>query len=192
MALGVRPSLAASVLLVWVIGVGAGLATLWSYENAPGPAASAPAEWPAVTRLARTGERPVIVLALHPHCPCSRATVAELSRLVAQAPGRAEIHALFVAPPSVGEGWARTPLWEAAAAIPGVQVRRDDGTEARRFGAHVSGQLLAYDRAGHLAFSGGITGSRGHEGDNAGRSAVQALLSNRSHASSSLVFGCLL
>jgi len=192
MSAGVRHSFVLSVFLVWVIGVGAGLATLWSYENEPGPSASAPARWPAATQLVRSEGRVVAVVALHPQCPCSRATVAELARLVAHAAGRIEIHALFVAPPSVDESWARTPLWDDAAAIPGVHVSRDDGTEARRFGARVSGQMLVYDGAGRLAFNGGITGSRGHEGDNAGRSAVESLIAGRPHASSTFVFGCLL
>ena len=38
----------------------------------------------------------------------------------------------------------------------------------QRFGAETSGQTLLYDRDGRLLFSGGTTGSRGHDGDNAG------------------------
>jgi hypothetical protein len=83
-------------------------------------------------------------------------------------------------------------LWETAAAVPGVRVVRDDGAEAWRFGARVSGQVMVYDHAGRLQFSGGITGARGHEGDNAGRDAIEALLAGRPHAASAFVFGCLL
>jgi hypothetical protein len=86
----------------------------------------------------------------------------------------------------------RSDLWHAAENIPGVRVVRDDGTEARRFGARVSGQVLAYSGGGRLAFNGGITGSRGHEGDNAGRSAVEAMLGGRPHAATAFAFGCLL
>jgi hypothetical protein len=56
----------------------------------------------------------------------------------------------------------------------------------------VSGQVLAYDGQGRLAFNGGITASRGHEGDSAGRSAVEAMLAGRRHAATAFVFGCLL
>ena len=52
-------------------------------------------------------------------------------------------------------------------------LRDDDGAEARRFGAETSGQTLLYDARGALAFSGGITGARGHAGDNAGRASLR-------------------
>ena len=189
---GVRRSLWLAATLLWVAGVTTGLAILWSHENGPGPRAAAPAAFPAGSGLVRPHDRPVLIVALHPQCPCSRATVAELARLVARAAAPVDIHALIVAAPGLDERLVRSELWTAAAAIPGVRVRRDDGTEARRFGARVSGQVLAYDASGALRFSGGLTGSRGHEGDNAGRSAVEALLGGRPHAATSFVFGCLL
>ena len=70
-------------------------------------------------------------------------------------------------------------------------VRDDGGAEARAFGVETSGQTLLYDAAGKLRFNGGITGSRGHAGDNAGRKALVALIGetapDRNGAS---VFGC--
>lgn len=187
-----RRSLGIAALLLWAAGVGSGLYALLEYQNAPGPGATAPAAWPAGARIPRPDGRPVLVLALHPQCACSRATLAELSRLLARAASRADVHVVFVAPPALESAWASSDLRAMAAAVPGVHVMRDDGTEARRFGARVSGQLLAYDARGELAFSGGITGSRGHEGDNAGRAAVEALLAGRPHPRSTFVFGCLL
>jgi hypothetical protein len=188
----VRRSLWVAATLLWVAAVGTGLEILWSYENAPGPRAAAPTAFPLDTRLERPHDRAVLIVALHPQCPCSRATVAELARLVAHAAAPIDIHALVVATPGFDERLVRSELWTAAAAIPGVRVRRDDGTEAKRFGARVSGQVFAYDAAGALRFSGGLTGSRGHEGDNAGRAAVEAMLAGHPHAATSFVFGCLL
>ena len=85
-------------------------------------------------------------------------------------------------------------IWHSAAAIPNVTVvRDDDGLEARRFGAATSGQSLLYDVNGRLLFSGGITGSRGHSGDNAGRTAMLALLQHAPPGrDSAFVFGCSL
>ena len=182
----------AVAVILWAVGVGGGLWTLWSYENAPGPSASAPPAWPAGTSLARPDGRPVILLALHPQCPCSRATVSELARLAAHVAEPPDVRALVVAPPGMDESLVRSDLWDAASAIPGVRVIHDDGREARRFGARVSGQVLAYDSRGRLVFNGGITGSRGHEGDNAGRSAIEAMLAGQPHAATAFVFGCLL
>jgi hypothetical protein len=181
-----------TVVALWSLGVAASLRTLWAYENTPGPAAAAPGTWPAATGLPRPATRPAVVVALHPHCPCSRATLAELARLVARTPGGADVHALFVAPAGAGEDWIRTDLWRAAGVIPGVRVVRDDGTRARQFGMRVSGQTLVYDASGRLRFNGGLTGSRGHEGDNAGRAAAEAAVRGEPHAPSSFVFGCFL
>ncbi len=84
---------------------------------------------------------------------------------------------LFLKPEVFANGWEQTDSWRQAATIPDVTVVRDDsGLEARRFGAATSGQTLLYDAGGALLFSGGITGARGHAGDNAGQSELVSLL----------------
>jgi hypothetical protein len=192
MSVGLRRLLWAAAFCAWSVAVAGGLMTLWSYSSAPGPAASAPRSWPESSRIPRPAARPALIVALHPQCPCSRATVSELTRLLAHRAERPDVHLLFVAPPHVEDSWVRAGLWHTAASIPGVHIARDDGTEARRFGARVSGQVLVYGRTGRLQFTGGITGARGHEGDNAGRAAIEALLEGRPHPVSTFVFGCLL
>jgi hypothetical protein len=89
-------------------------------------------------------------------------------------------------------GWEKTGLWRSASALPDVTVvRDDDGVEARRFGVETSGQTLLYDGRGTLIFSGGITGSRGHEGANAGEASLVALLTRgEADRSGTSVFGC--
>ncbi len=71
-------------------------------------------------------------------------------------------------------------------------LRDSDGAEARRFGVETSGQTLLYDAHGTLIFSGGITGSRGHAGENArSELALVALLTQgRPERRASGVFGC--
>lgn len=49
-----------------------------------------------------------------------------------------------------------------------------DGAELSRFGFRTSGDTRLYAPDGALVFHGGITASRGHEGDNPGQSAVLA------------------
>lgn len=134
-------------------------------------------------------------MALHPACPCSRASVEELDRLLAHAQGLVTANVLFFKPRDVPDGWEQTDLWRKAASIPGVRVVRDDeGAEAERFRAVTSGQVVLYSAAGELLFSGGITPSRGHEGDNAGLSAVTALLTGAGAGAlaETPVFGCSL
>jgi hypothetical protein len=181
-----------AVCALWLSATGVGIGLLWDYENTPGTASAAPALWPAASSLRRSAGGATLVLLAHPHCPCTRASIGELSRLMAQAEGRLTAHVLFVKPQGFAVEWEKTDLWSSAAAIPGVQVVRDDeGVEALRFRAATSGQVALYGAGGQLLFSGGITSARGHEGDNAGRAAIVSLLTTDEAAlSETPVFGC--
>jgi hypothetical protein len=178
--------------VLWLCAVGVGLWFLWAYENRPGVAAHPPVQWPAESRLDLAADRPTLLMLVHPRCSCSRASIGELAVLMAQAPMRPQTYVLFLKPGQFPHDWEKSPLWHSAASIPNVTVvRDDDGLEAARFGAATSGQTMLYDANGRLLFSGGITGSRGHAGDNAGRAAILALLRREtSGRSDSFVFGC--
>ena len=172
-----RGALLVALGSLWAVLVGAGLKILANYETGPGEAGEAPLVWPAASRIERHAGRATLVMAAHPRCPCTRASIRELALLMAGCQGRVTATVLFIRPAGFEDGWERSDLWDSASAIPGVTVRSDDqGVEARRFGAKTSGQAVLYDADGRLLFSGGITGSRGHSGDNAGRSAIVALL----------------
>ena len=176
----------------WTLMIMVGLGLLWAYENAPGPTATPPAHWPSDSRIDLAADRATLVIMAHPHCPCTRASIGELARLMAQAQGSVTAYALFLKPEESYDDWEKTDLWQSAASIPGVNVVVDDGgAEARRFHAMTSGQTLLYDAEGHLLFSGGITGSRGHYGDNAGLSAVVSLLNTgEADRAETFAFGC--
>jgi hypothetical protein len=161
----------------WAVAITFGLARLWAYEGTAGVPARPPLAWPVDTRVIRTAGLPTLVLLAHPRCPCSRATIGELAQLMTDCHGTLTVTVLMLRPAGAPAGWERTDLWDAAAAIPGVSVACDpDGAESRRFGAATSGQALLYAADGRLLFAGGITESRGHRGDNAGRSAVTTLV----------------
>jgi hypothetical protein len=117
--------------------------------------------------------------------------MAELAQLMARLQGKVYAYVLFLRPESTGAEWEDTDLRRSAARIPGVKVLTDiDGIEARRFGAETSGHSLLFDRGGHLLFSGGITESRGHAGDNVGERAIEALVNNQSPTlTATFVFG---
>lgn len=182
--------IAASTL--WLLTICTGIGVLWSYNSTPGVAPAALEQWPADSRIRRADDRATLVMLAHPHCPCTRASLGELARLMAQAQGRAQAYVLFVKPSDFPDGWEQTDLLTSASAIPGVTVVRDDeGVEAGRFRAATSGQTMLYDAGGKLLFSGGITGARGHEGDNAGRAAVVSLLTaDEAGQAGTPVFGC--
>jgi len=178
---------------VWLSMIGAGIGALWTYESTPDvAAAAAPDRWPAASRIKPADGRATLVMSAHPHCPCTRASIGELARLMTQAQGRVTAYVLFVKPQGFPDGWEQTDLWASAAAIPGVTpVRDDEGVEAGRFHAAASGRTALYDAAGSLLFSGGITGARGHAGDNAGRAAIVSLLTEgEAERRETPVFGC--
>jgi hypothetical protein len=181
-----------ALVLLWLGGVGTGLWAVWAYDNRPGPAAAAPPQWPSVTALAPSSAGPTLVFLAHPQCTCTRASLDELAEILARATTRPRTYVLFLKPSGVDDGWEQTELWRRAAQLPGVRVLRDDnGLEARRFGVETSGQTLLYDKRGNLVFSGGITGSRGHAGENAGELTLISLLSDgRVDRRVSNVFGC--
>jgi hypothetical protein len=161
------------VVSLWLGLVIAAVAGLWGYATTGGEAAPAPGQWPLGSSVRQHPARPTLVLFLHPHCPCSRATLAELSVLMEQTGGRLDATVFFIRPDGVSEGWERGELWRRAQAIAGVAVKADpSGAEARRFGARTSGEAILYAPGGRLAFYGGITPARGHEGENPGRSAI--------------------
>jgi hypothetical protein len=188
-------ALIAALATAWTCGVCAGSVALLGFSSAAGVDPSPPVRWPAESRLTRTAGQATLVMLLHPGCAGSRASLEELDRLMVETRGLASVHVLFFTPAGAPPDWGGTDLWRKAAAIPGVQVGRDDGgAEAARFGAATSGQVLLYATGGELRFSGGITPARGHEGDNEGRRAIAALLTATGAArrSRSPVFGCSL
>ena len=170
------------------------LGTARSYEREPGVAADAHVHWPRDSRLALDQNRPTLVMLAHPRCTCTRASIAELKEVIARAQERPRTYVVFIKPGSVPDDWEQSDLWRAAAGIPDVTVvRDDDGIEAQRFGAETSGQTFLYAADGHLLFTGGTTGARGHEGDNAGRATIISLLNReRTDPGRSFVFGCSL
>jgi hypothetical protein len=118
----------------------------------------------------------------------------ELAQVIARIQNKARVYVLFYTPSGSGLDWKNTDLRRTAEKIPGVTVLSDaDGVEAQRFGAETSGHTFLFDRTGRLLFSGGITASRGHSGDNAGESSIVSLINNgTSGRANTLVFGCLL
>jgi hypothetical protein len=154
----------------------------------------APLTWPEASRLERDRSQPVLVMFIHPHCSCSRASLGELERLIAECQGRFRAHLLFIQPDGTPAGWADTDLWRRAAAIPGANVSLDAaGAEARRFGSETSGHVVLYAPDGRLLFHGGITIARGHEGDSPGRAALRSLLRGEDTTPALVpVFGCAL
>ncbi|EEF58214.1 hypothetical protein [Pedosphaera parvula] len=180
--------------VLWLLAVGAGFVVMLNYQNASGRVGTTPNHWPAGTRLTLDRTHNTLIMFAHPQCPCTRASLEELNRLLARSRGSVSAQVVFFKPGKFTDDWTRAGLWRSAAAIPGVTVHEDlDGAQAHLFGAETSGYVLLYDTHGQLLFRGGITGARGHAGDNAGENAVVSLSAGQNVTlKQTPVYGCSL
>jgi hypothetical protein len=161
------------------------------FESTPGRAAVAAKSWPAASGLVRNTAAPTLVMLVHPHCSCSRASLQELQAIVEKAPRSMRTYVVLYRPHDAKPGWEKTDIYTAAVRLRGAQVVIDeDGREAKRFGTFTSGQTFLYDGDGHLRFEGGVTSLRGHAGLNRGRADVIHLANALDGTGSHPVFGC--
>ena len=158
----------------------------------PGESAAAPSQWPEGASIPQAENAHTLVMLVHPRCSCTRASMAELAKIMTRLEGAAKAYVMFMKPADFPEDWEKTDLWRRAQAIPGVTPILDEGgREAARFGARTSGQIVAFDPSGKLVFAGGVTGGRGHEGDNIGESRLISLVTQgRADSARSSVYGC--
>ena len=189
----VKP-LAVVFFVIWFAAVLFGFYSLTVYELRPGEKGKATVDFPSGSTIFRSPGKPTLIMFVHPHCPCTRASVGELAKIMCRAQGRVNATVMFLKPAGFSQDWTKSDLWSAVTAIPGVRAAMDiDGAEAKRFGCVTSGHTLLYDSYGHLAFSGGITSSRGHHGDNDGMESVVAfLLDGKGTTKDTNVYGCSL
>lgn len=172
--------------------IGAGFAVIEHHAVSAGESAAPAPRWPGDSALALDKQRPTLVVFAHPRCPCTRASYEELNRTLARFPEAMAVKMVFTVPEEADESWLSTYLVRTAAQNKGIGVFMDrGGREAQRFNAHTSGTCLLFDAKGGLLFNGGVTSARAHEGDNAGRDALEACLRNEtSDTVTFAVFGC--
>jgi len=169
---------------VWCLAVAFATRELVIYETSAGEMSVAPERWPGDSRVPR-GPGWSVVMFVHPDCPCSRASLTELAAIASLAGGVGARIVIVFAGDASGSSWDRATQIGGA-----LRIVDPGGEEARRFGARTSGHTVVFDGAGILRFSGGITGSRGHAGNNVGRAAVEKLLSGSEGLHDHAVFGC--
>jgi hypothetical protein len=111
---------------------------------------------------------------------------------MSRAAGRVSVHAVLLLPAQHSERWRGSAIEQDLAELRDIRIWQDIGSsEARRFGVATSGHVLLFDAQGRLTFSGGITGARGHEGDNYGRDTVLAQIKGeKGDRLKGPVFGC--
>ena len=72
--------------VIWAATVAAAYQAIRRFESTPGTAAIAPGFWPGRSTIEpRRGEWSLVML-VHPHCSCSRASIKELEAVLEKAP----------------------------------------------------------------------------------------------------------
>jgi hypothetical protein len=186
-----RSTPAVVVCLFVLTIVSLGFTILLNYESTPGQSSNSKSNWIPCRSMALASPLFTLVMVVHPQCPCTQASISELAIVMARCHNKVKAYVVLVRPGAFPPGWEQSDLWRRANEIPGVSTVVDErGSLSQRLKAATSGQCYLYNAQGDLLFSGGITGGRGHEGDNFGVDAVTATVFGSQAKHSTPVFGC--
>lgn len=180
------------VMIGWGGGILFALGTSLDFMWRAGEAGNPPLHWSRDIASLQTSKRPLVLVFLHPKCPCSRATLDELSLAMAHAGDRFQFIAVFEQLGGRSDEWTKADLWNRAKAIPNLTLIVDEeGELVRSVNARTSGDTVVYSAEGVLLFHGGLTPGRDHRGRNAGRIFLESWTEQSSgEPVTSPVFGC--
>ncbi len=190
----IRSALPFLFTALWLAIICGSVAALHSYEITAAKTTTSAPQWPAGVSLPRPVIIPVLIMMFHPNCPCSRASITELVALIARHRNQVTAYAIFTSQPGTPQDPATRDIWTTACSTPGlIAIRDNNGAIGHAFHATTSGQIFLYDSDGNLRFTGGITPSRAHIGDNFGARAIETFLTTGvAPRSQTSVFGCAL
>jgi hypothetical protein len=173
------------LLVVWLAALIPAAQKLLRFEWTQGSMAQAPAKLSgAGIAYAETPDdrhAGLLVVAIHPLCSCTRATLKELEDSAAawKQPYRATLLVYKAKAISGDFDWHQAAyIRDAKQALHADVVMDEAGEQAARLGALTSGEVLYYSAADEhgarrLLFSGGVTAGRGMEGENNGIDALE-------------------
>ena len=178
---------------VWIGCVAAGFCALQRYSAVAGDS-FAPRSPEEFFSAHRQPNRPLVVMAVHPRCPCTSASLAELGDFLARSRGGCDALLLQYHPENPDSDWSDDDALPTS--LGGVQVGvliDRGGKMATALGAATSGHAVFVDARGTVRFAGGITIARGHRGRSPAQDAMLQVLSGaESNIVSAPVFGCAL
>ncbi|HEY9683527.1 MAG TPA: hypothetical protein V6C89_19905 [Drouetiella sp.] len=185
-----------AALMGWLGLLAIGTTISATYENEPGDRGFPPSQvLPTAAEMPQNSKGGYqLIMFVHPKCPCTRASMSELRKLMQNNPDlKATIY--FYRPSNEEAGWEKSDIWKTAESIKNATLRVDiDGKKASAYRIVTSGEILLYDANQHLVFSGGITGARGHVGDNISEDMLEDALMSLSKPDQAPriapVFGC--
>lgn len=179
-----------ALMLLWGSGIAVSIFFLGRYEFTAGDAGTEITSWPAQLPIAFDASRQNLVVAAHPHCPCSRVSLRELKTAL-KANATAAVHVVYYQPQNSAAEWRQTELVSESAELTGATLHFDtEGEIAAMLGARTSFDIFLFDTTRRVIFRGGITRGRGVSGVNPGRAALEAALRGNTAAKVHPVYGC--
>ena len=181
------------LISVWLIAISTGLYFLYQYQNKNGELGTSSSHWIESSNIHFEENKNNVLMFLHPYCPCSRASLNELAKILSHKIKPSTVKIILAKPESKDSNWVyESPLYKITKELNFQSLIDKNSHESKLFEAKTSGLVLIFNKDKKLMFRGGITDSRGHEGDNKG--AQKALTILQSISSQSLeeffVFGC--
>jgi hypothetical protein len=202
------------LLAAWLVAMVPATRKLMAFEWTTGATGVTPSRLTtsASTRIAQNdGHSALLVVAIHPLCSCTRATLKELEDAAPswRQPYRTTF-LIYKSKPQPSSAISTPDFdWHHAAYIREAQqalnaevVEDINGEEAAKLGALTSGEVFFYSapdqqNSRRLLFSGGVTAGRGMEGENGGIVALDQAINAQSLDAASTqpeahapVYGC--
>lgn len=190
--------LLAFMAVLWILALVPGVRYLLKFENTAGKQGLAASDWSSAALRSGDPHLPTLLVALHPKCSCSDATLSELEDAAQTFHGPYNAILLIDPPQGTTFDWQKINSYrEAQKALRAAVVLDPGGKLAAGFGAFTSGDVLLYSAEDthsrrSLLFAGGVTAARGMVGSNRGVEALEAAFhhpGNNLHATAP-VFGC--
>lgn len=177
---------------LWVACLATGFAALQRYSAKSGPA-HAPRDAAQFLATHRAAHRPLLVMAVHPRCPCSEASLAEMGDLLARSHGACDALLLQFHPEQDAADWPKDAMPTTLGGVAVKVVLDRGGKTAAMLGAATSGHVFFADADGALRFNGGLTIGRGHRGRAPAQDAILEILhGGQATLTSAPVYGCTL
>ena len=180
------------VIWVWIVLVSSCFAALIYYRQHVPPNPNNVLRLSVAKQDVDSEGRFHLMMAIHPMCPCSNASATELQRLLAHSTEKIRCTILAYTTAQTGTKWLQSQLIARFQSTPSTTVVSDvDGRIASQYRMAYSGATVLIRPDGTMAYWGGITPSRGHEGDNFG---VDSILYAIEHDTKGIiegpVYGC--
>lgn len=197
---GARARVYAAVFVWSIAALGVWLwMTVYAFETDEPAGNFRNAGWPKSSRVSRADNRSTLLFFIHPRCPCTRASVAELEKLltgdVLREQQLPEVVVVAVIPSQASAEWRDSKTIQRAMQLPNAALFWDyGGKESKLFGAVASGTVMFFGADGRRTFAGGVTAMRGHEGNNVGSQRLHATLMQSQDRPLEVIptFGCRL